>query len=94
MAQVWVRTHSITSMLHADCVIVVSDCSLFDDSIFLFPHHLLYYHPVFPSARQLHLPGCGGEISRCTSANEDLGKFAEYDPLAIYILNFHCNYVG
>ena len=35
MAQIWVRTHSITSMLHAHCVSVVSDCSLFDDSIFL-----------------------------------------------------------
>ena len=32
MAQVWVCTHSIISMLHAHCVSVVSDCSLFDDS--------------------------------------------------------------
>ena len=25
-------------------------------------HHLLSYHPVLPSPRQLHLPGCGGQI--------------------------------
>ena len=28
----------------------------------LLPHNLLSYHPVLPSARQLHLPGCGGQI--------------------------------
>ena len=43
-------------------VVVVSDGSLFDDSIFLLPHHLLSYHPVLSSARQLHFPGCGGQI--------------------------------
>ena len=28
----------------------------------LFAHHLLTYHLVLPSARQLHLPRCGGQI--------------------------------
>ena len=46
-------------MCHLVCL---SDCSLFDDSTFLFPHHLLSYHLVLPSAHQLHLPGRGGQI--------------------------------
>ena len=35
-------------------------------------------HPVLPSARQLHLPGCGGH-PLCNSA-EDLGTLAENEP--------------
>ena len=35
LAQVWVRTFTIISMLQAHCVSVVSACSLFDDSTFL-----------------------------------------------------------
>ena len=39
---------------------LVCPSDLFGDSIFpLFAHHLLSYHPVRPSARQLHIPGCG-----------------------------------
>ena len=62
MAQVWVRTHSITSMRHAHCGRRVSLLSLRRLHFPLFPHHLLSYHPVLPSDRQLHLPGCGGQI--------------------------------
>ena len=52
--------HLMCSCVHVVCP---SDCSLFDESHFpLSVHHLLSYHPVFPSARQLHLPGCGGQI--------------------------------
>ena len=50
----------------------------------LFAHHLLSYHPVLPPAHQLHLPGCGGQNSLCTPANEDLGTLAKYDPLTGY----------
>ena len=32
----------------------------------LLPHLLLSDHPVLPSARQLHLPGCGGQIPCAT----------------------------
>ena len=44
------------------CVIwcVVSDLSIRQFHSLL-PHHLLSDHPVLPSARQLHLPGCGGQ---------------------------------
>ena len=62
MAQVWVRTHSITSMLHAHCGRCVWLLSLRRLHFPLLPHHLLSYRPVLPSARQLHLPGCGGQI--------------------------------
>ena len=37
-------------------VVVVSDLSLRRLQFPLLPHHLLSYHFVFPSARQLHLP--------------------------------------
>ena len=60
------------------CLIVLSLRRL---HLLFLPHHLLSYHPVLPSARQLHLPGRGGQInSLCTSA-EDLGTLAEYEPL-------------
>ena len=79
MAQVWVRTHSITSMLHAHCGRCVLLLSLRRLHFLLLPHHLLSCHLVLPSARQLHLPGCGRSL--CTSAKEDLVTLAEYDPL-------------
>ena len=62
MAQVWVRTHSITYMLHAHCGRCVWLLSLRQLHFLLLSRHLLSYHPVLPSARQLHLPGCGGQI--------------------------------
>ena len=45
-------------------VVVESDCSLSLRQLHspLLVHHLLSDHPVLPSARELHLPGCGGQI--------------------------------
>ena len=57
-----------TSMLHAH---FVSDCPLFDDSTFLCPS----FCPSTSSSRMWWTN------SLCTSANEDLGTLAEYDPL-------------
>ena len=52
--------HSFHLMCHLVCL---SDCSLFDDSIFLSVLTVFsLIHLVLPSARQLHLPGCGGQI--------------------------------
>ena len=46
--------------------------------------YLLSYRPVHPLCSQLLLPRCGGQNSLCTSANEDLGTLADYDPLTGY----------
>ena len=62
LAQVWVRTHIITSMFHAHCVFL---WLLRHFHSLLLPH-LLSDHLVLPSARQLHLPGCGGQIPCAT----------------------------
>ena len=50
--------HSFHLMFH---VSVVSDCSLFDDSTFL-SFLTIFSLIILPSARQLHVPGCGGQI--------------------------------
>ena len=82
MAQVWVRTHSITSMLYAHCGRCVSWLSLFDDSTFLSlssTSSLLSPCPSFcpwnSSSRMWWTNSMG------TTANECLGTVAEYDPL-------------
>ena len=63
MAQVWVRTHTILCFnAHVSSGCCVWLLSLRRHLFHLCPHHLLSYHPVFPSARQLHLPGCGGQF--------------------------------
>ena len=59
-------------MCGSSCVFVVrthhvsSSCVSFDSfrllHFHLFAHHLLSYHPVLSLTRQLHLPGCGGQI--------------------------------
>ena len=45
-------------------IVCFSDCPRHLHSL-LHPH-LLPDHPVLPSARQLHLPGCGGQIPCAT----------------------------
>ena len=47
----------------------------------LFAHHLLSYHPPCPSTSSSKMWWAN---SLCTLANEDLGTFAEYDPLTGY----------
>ena len=67
-------------------------CCMFDSLRLLhfplFAVYLLSYRPVFPSGHQLHLPRCGGQNSLCTSANDDFGTLAEYDPLTPCILRW------
>ena len=61
MAQVGVRTHSITS--HVSCALCERcSWSLRQFHSFLLIPHVLSDHLVLPSASQLHLPGCGGQI--------------------------------
>ena len=59
-------------------------CCVFDSPRLLtFPLlavYLLSYLLVHLPSLQLLLPRCGGQISLYTSANEDLGTLAEYDP--------------
>ena len=62
MAQVWVRTRFITSMFHVSSGVSFWLFSLRRLHFLLFPHDLLSYHLVLPSAHQLHLPGRGGQI--------------------------------
>ena len=60
MAQV-LGPHSLIPS-HASCERCVWLPSLRQLHSLLLPHRLLSWHPVLPSARQLHLPGCGGQI--------------------------------
>ena len=51
--------------IHASCALCERCVWLLSLRRLHFPlpaHHLLSYHPVLPSHRQLHLPGCGGQI--------------------------------
>ena len=75
MAQVWVCTHSI----HACVTCCVWLLFLFDNSIHFSFLIFSSDHPVLPSARQLHLPRCGGQNTLRTSA-EDLDTLAENEP--------------
>ena len=71
--------------IHASCVLWSLCLTVLSSTTPLFfLHHLLFYHPVISFARQLHLPGCGGQIPLCTSVNEDFDTLAEYDPLTGY----------
>ena len=84
MDQVWVRTRSITSMLHAHLV-VVSDFSLVNDSIFfsfLTVFSLLAPCPSFSPSTSSSTMWWTNSLR--TSADEDLGTLAEYDPLTGY----------
>ena len=53
---------SALTMFHAHCVFLWLPRHLHS----LLPHLLLSDHLVLPSARQLHLPGCGGQIPCAT----------------------------
>ena len=72
-------------MSHVSCALCVSLIASTLHSLLL-PHLLLSDHPVLPSARQLHLPGCGGQIR---NSAEDLGTQAENEPPTGYEPNDH-----
>ena len=63
-------------------------CCVFDSPrvlpFLLLAVHLLSYRLVFPPGHSLLLTRCGGTSTLRTSANEDLGTLAEYDPLTGY----------
>ena len=70
----WLHAHAglkfgsaLTHPIHAHVSCVICCVCLIAVSLrllhsLLLPHHLFSNHPVLPSARQRHLPGCGGQI--------------------------------
>ena len=82
------RGSSLASAHHIPCVILMRSCGCFDSLRLLhfplFAVHLLSYHPVFSSWPSTSSSTMWWTNSLCTPANEDLGTFAECDPLTSY----------
>ena len=72
LGQVWRAARTFHS--------IPSSCA--HDVVVLTPFHFLHFHShrLLHSPGRLLLPRCGGQIP-CTLANEDLGTFAEFNPL-------------
>ena len=74
----FISSHASSSCAHVVCLI------LRDFTPFLFLLSIFSLIVLFSPGHQLLLPRCGGQNTLCTSANEDLGTLAEYDPLIGY----------
>ena len=72
-AHAWLKAQVVclSCAHHLSWFILMRSCVCSDSlrllHIPLFAHHFLSYHPVLPPAHQLHLPGCGGQISSALS---------------------------